>query len=112
MRIGGLVGYLAGGSVTNSYSASIVSASGATSVGGLVGARTNAASVTASFWDTQASGLATSAAGTGEPTSAMEQQATFAGAGWDFVSTWQISGGASYPYLMAIQYPPAPVPAP
>jgi hypothetical protein len=49
--------------------------SGSSSVGGFAGY--NAATITNSFWDTQTSGQATSAAGTGKTTSEMKDPATF-----------------------------------
>lgn len=68
-------------------------------VGGLIGVITGSggsATVTSSYWDTQASGIATSAAGVGHTTPAMQNAATFIG--WDFVSVWDILSG-TYPFL-------------
>jgi hypothetical protein len=50
-----------------------------------------------SYWDTQTSGQATSAGGTGKTTAQMKKQATFVG--WDFTSVWRISENLSYPIL-------------
>jgi len=55
--------------------------------------------VTASFWDTQTSGQATSAGGTGMTTGEMQTAGTFLDAGWDFVNVWGIGENQTYPYL-------------
>ncbi len=73
--------------------------------GGLVG--DDAASVTDSFWDTQTSGLTTSAAGSGKTTTDMHKAKTFTDAGWDFVGEtangtediWWINEDKSCPRL-------------
>ena len=68
--------------------------------GGLVG--TNNGTVTNSFWDTQTSGQASSAAGIGKTTSQMKTQSTFTDAGWDFSTpVWKIDASlnSGYPYL-------------
>ena len=54
---GGLVGYGNGGSVEASYAAGAVTSTGG-SRGGLIGGTTNAPTVTASYWDTDATGIA------------------------------------------------------
>ena len=92
--VGGLVGRRAtGSSVVNSYSRGVVSGSTA---GGLVGGNVpnQSQSVTTSFWDTQASGRATSPAGTGKTTAEMQARATFADAGWNIEGQ-----GGAYPVL-------------
>lgn len=55
--------------------------------------------VTSSYWDTQVSGQATSAGGTGKTTAEMKTQSTFSG--WDFSSIWGMdsSTNSGYPYL-------------
>ena len=125
-QVGGLVGVIEGGTVTNVYStANVWGHSGEWGVGGLVGAAwdniTNAYStgyvdggvaneggligwdyyitVTNSFWDTQTSGRYISAKGTGKTTSEMKLQSTFTG--WDFTAgtgKWQIQATSSGPY--------------
>ncbi|MFO7923552.1 MAG: MBG domain-containing protein, partial [Bacteroidales bacterium] len=85
---GGLIGLSGNGcTVNNCYSTGAVS--GSSGVGGLIG--TNTSIVNSSFWDTQTSGQAASAAGTGKTTAEMNSIATFtdlATAGlssaWDF----------------------------
>jgi len=55
--------------------------------------------VTASFWDIDTSGQATSAGGTGKTTVQMQTQSTFTDAGWDFVEIWNIGENQTYPFL-------------
>jgi len=113
--VGGLIG-LTCGSATQCYSNGAVS--GREDVGGLVGYDNgqgfrsvggSTARVTASFsfWDTQTSGQATSAGGTGKTTAQMQTAPTFLAAGWDFVGEtangtadlWWILEGKDYPHL-------------
>ncbi len=103
--VGGLVGRNGYGSaLTQCYSAGAVSGSGEY-VGGLVG--DNYGIVTASLWDLQTSGQATSDGGTGQTTAQMQTAATFLDAGWDFVGEtvngaadiWSINEGKDYPRL-------------
>jgi len=100
---GGLLGGNSG-RITNCYSASTVT--GAGSVGGLIGVHERG-TTTSSFWDIEASGLTTSAGGTGLTTAEMMTAATFLEAGWDFVGEvengteeiWWIDEGVDYPRL-------------
>jgi len=96
---GGLIG-INNGEILRSYSTGGVLGTG--SKGGLVGmqGRDRPATTTGSYWDKETSTLATSASGTGKTTSAMQQRATYAG--WDFVNTWRIVEGNSYPLLRAL----------
>ena len=101
--VGGLVGGN-GGTVSNSYS--IGNVSGNISVGGLVGGGSSD-TVSNSFWDTETSGQATSAGGTGKTTAQMKYIATFSA--WDIIAvtsgqtnpayTWNIVDGQTYPFL-------------
>jgi hypothetical protein len=98
-----------GGIVTECYSTGAVSGTGC--VGGLVGSNgsrwTPGAIVTQCFWDTQTSGQATSAGGTGKTTAEMQTAKTFLDSGWDFVGEtangmedlWWIVEGKDYPRL-------------
>ena len=88
-NIGGLVGLASHGEITNSYSTGTVTRArgSATSVGGLIGSVHASATTAASYWDTQTSGQATSAGGSGvEGKTTAELQASFGYSG-DF-STW------------------------
>jgi formylglycine-generating enzyme required for sulfatase activity len=51
------------------------------------------------FWDKETSLCVTSAMGTGKTTAEMKTKLTFTSANWDFVETWGITEGVSYPYL-------------
>jgi len=70
----------------------------------------NAGAVSNSFWDTDTSGQADSAGGTGKTTTQMKNIATFTGAGWDIVAVanpgtrnpsyiWNIVDDETYPFL-------------
>jgi len=96
--VGGLLGtnYGAkGASVARCFAAQRVV--GQSSLGGLIGYDDSKGSVTSCFWDTQATGQATSPKGTGKTTAQMRHQATFTG--WDFIRTWTICEGKDYPRL-------------
>ena len=102
--VGGLVGSHEG-TLAASYSAGAVTGGGR-DVGGLVGVG-ESNDVTASFWDTETSGQATSFAGDGKTTAQMQAAGTFLDAGWDFVGEttngeqdlWWILDGKDYPQL-------------
>nr|WP_276611349.1 FG-GAP-like repeat-containing protein [Fodinibius halophilus] len=114
--VGGLIGTnTSNGSVDKSFSTAKISynTSQQTDVGGFIGRnQASEKDITNSFWDTETSSYATSAGGTGKPTSEMKDQTTFTAAGWDFSSTWQIekpsSGTISYPYLQSTAQDPPP----
>ena len=112
--VGGLMG-MNGGHIIHCYATGVVSGSG--DIGGVVGSgwvvvggdmgweiRGIAA---ACFWDTQTSGQAASAGGTGKTTAEMQTASTFLDAGWDFVGEmgngtediWWIFDGRDYPRL-------------
>ena len=103
---GGLIGWYQGGTVSNVYSTGSVSSSG-TYIGGLIGGSNG--SVTGGFWDTQTSGQATSAGGTGKTTTEMKTALTFVGNCWDFQAEtgngandyWGINAtdNGGYPFL-------------
>jgi hypothetical protein len=103
--VGGLVGN-SYGTVSNCYSSGNVT--GDEDVGGLVGLI--GAAVFSSFWDTETSGLTTSAGGTGMNTTQMQEIATFSGAGWNITAVadlntrnpsyiWNIVNDMTYPFL-------------
>jgi hypothetical protein len=107
-RVGGLVGSnWHSATVSNSYSTGSVT--GNNRVGGLVG-QNYEGTVSNSFWDTETSGQATSAGGTGKTTAQMKNIATFSGAGWNMITVggpgernpayiWNIVNGVTYPFL-------------
>ncbi|CAN7228542.1 YDG domain-containing protein [Polaromonas sp. LjRoot131] len=99
---GGLVGYNDGGSsISSSYATG--AATGINNTGGLVG--NNDGVVTSSFWNTETSGRATSAGGTGKTTAEMQQSSTFTNAGWNASNVggdgtiWRIYEGQTGPLL-------------
>jgi hypothetical protein len=102
---GGLAG-LNTAAITRCYSTGSVTGYEA---GGLVGnISTTGSTTSASFWDTQTSGLLTSPAGAGRTRLEMQDAGVFLAAGWDFVGEsangtndyWQMAGG-DYPRLAA-----------
>lgn len=100
--VGGLIGAHHFGTVSTSYSTGFVF--GNSGVGGLIGIRF-AGTVADSYWDSQTSnttigvGAGSPLGATGLPTAQMKQQSSFSG--FDFVGTWSIEEGASYPFLLA-----------
>jgi hypothetical protein len=104
IETGGLVGEN-GGTVTECYSTGRLW--GSSDVGGLVGYDYDWSQADRCFWDTQTSGRAISAGGTGKTTAQMKRASTFLDAGWDFVDEtangtddiWWILEGQDYPRL-------------
>jgi len=95
------------GTIRNCYSTGFVVAS-MPPTGGL--SAVNYGTVENSFWDTETSGQASSAGGTGKSTAEMKAISTFSGAGWSIVAvanpgtrnpsyTWNIVNGVTYPFL-------------
>ena len=72
-------------------------------IGGLIGS--NGGVVSSSFWDTQTSGLAESAGGTGRPTAQMQTLSTYTDAGWDFDAVWYMCRFLSYLHLPQSEVP-------
>ena len=103
-EVGGLIGYNYS-SVNYCYSIGAVTVTGGNYVGGLIGFNTSS-TVTGGLWDTGTSGQSTSAAGVPESDSAMKVESTFTSAGWDFASTWAISGAVNggFPYLAGVDH--------
>ena len=102
-KIGGFAGENSHSTMNNCYSTGqIINTTGATSIGGFIGSATGT-SLTNCFWDTETSGQATSAAGTGKTTAEMKTQSTFTNAGWNFTSIWSRtdSYNSGYPNLDA-----------
>jgi hypothetical protein len=106
--VGGLMGLNHQGTVNNAYSTGRVTGTGDGPVGGLVGE--NWGAVTNSFWNTETTGQAASTGGTGKTTAAMQNIATFSGAGWNIIAIanpdmrnpsyiWNIVDVETYPFL-------------
>ncbi|MEI7511339.1 MAG: ZmpA/ZmpB/ZmpC family metallo-endopeptidase-related protein [Candidatus Peregrinibacteria bacterium] len=83
------------GNITNSYSRSRITGSPST-LGGAVGINTG--TVSDVFWNTEWTGISTSAAGTGKTSAEMVQQGTFSN--WDFSNIWGITSNTTFPYLI------------
>jgi hypothetical protein len=114
--VGGLIA-INEGTLLRCYSTGAVTTSGWVpaskanySVGGLVAIDKSVAKwdILGCFWDTTTSGVSKSAGGTGLPTAAMQNLATYLAAGWDFVGEtangtadlWKMTQeGPSYPKL-------------
>ncbi|GHV14724.1 hypothetical protein AGMMS49938_11370 [Fibrobacterales bacterium] len=99
--VGGLVGYnSSSGTIINTYVAGTVTDSlyfgdiyvGGIGLEGLIG--DNDGTVSNSYYDSQTTGRT---GGTGKTTAEMREQATFVG--FNFVGTWKIDEGLSYPYF-------------
>jgi len=91
-NVGGLVGVISFSKVINSYSTGKVDGD-ADDIGGLLGHLASGA-VTDSFWDTETSGQSESAAGEGKSTDDMQDESTFTGAEWDLKEIWAIDKDA------------------
>lgn len=115
-NVGGLIGWN-DGLISNTYSAGAVS--GGVPVGGLVGFM-NGGTITNSFWDTSTSGQLLAGQGVvggakGMPTLEMKKQVNFTtvtlanaplSPTWDFTSIWtMVTDGATYPSLQACLVP-------
>ncbi len=92
--VGGLVGFNQG-LIADSYSTGLPT--GSASTGGLVGSQATGplvvlAEAVESFWDTQRSGLTTSAGGSGKTTAELNTAATFSK--WNGTTTWVIAEGS------------------
>jgi hypothetical protein len=103
-NVGGLIGYCAQ-NISTCYSKGQVS--GTTVVGGLVGYIPGSQTATDCFWDSQTSGQANSALGTGKTTAEMKTEGTYTN--WDFNTTplWDIdpAWNQGYPYLVGYGVP-------
>ncbi len=100
--VGGLSGVIYYGSASTSFASGRVT--GTEFAGGLFGSRGTGTTVTACYWDLQATGQTSATSSVkggdgcfGKTTVEMKQMATFSG--WDFASVWGIVEGQSYPYL-------------
>ena len=104
--MGGLVGRHRG-KLTASYATGRVQA--ADGAGGLVGAVSESGTVTASYWDTETSGLRSSAAGRGLTTAGLQRPTAYGGpyAAWNVDADgdgavdgpWHLGTAAQYPAL-------------
>ncbi|MTI96238.1 MAG: hypothetical protein FH749_12305 [Firmicutes bacterium] len=125
--VGGLVG-LNQGDIINTYANVIAPGehTGGKNIGGLVGSdempgirSVEQPTVTASFWNTETSGLVESAGGVGKTSEELTSYFLYKDAGWDFIGEtvngtegiWGINpdGFDSYPFLAWLQFKQIPV---
>ncbi|MBS4013774.1 MAG: fibrobacter succinogenes major paralogous domain-containing protein [Bacteroidetes bacterium] len=92
--LGGLCGVSNGSSINRCYSKGQVL--GDNNVSGLVSGFSPGASF--SYWDMESSGLISSSGGIGQVTEDMMLSSSFVG--WDFLDTWSIVEGVTYPFLL------------
>lgn len=110
---GGFAGYISDSNakVDKCYATGTFSnKTGYANIGGFAGAINTGASVTNSYWDTEVSGIMSSAAGEGRTTAELKNESTYLMAGWDFVcesengtvDIWAITenGNNGYPFLV------------
>ncbi len=107
--LGGLVGSAYSATITNCYATGAVD--GDYDSGGLAG-YANSCTVTSSYWDTQTTEQSSSAAGTGRTTDEMTYSyAANTYVDWDFSGTWVADTGnnnSGYPYLQWQPYSSTP----
>jgi subtilisin-like proprotein convertase family protein len=89
---GGLVGRAWATNIIRSYATGYVDDTYTTEVGGLIGA-TSVVSFTSCFWNTETSGIATSAGGDGLTSAQMRSPVIFLANNWDF--TGEVANGTS-----------------
>jgi hypothetical protein len=100
--VGGAAGYLFSDSRLNRvYATGTINAS--VNFGGVVGGA-QAAQIRNCYWDTETSGLQTSAYGTGLSTANMQKRNSFNT--WDFRNVWSINQNQDYPKLRAMTFTP------
>ncbi len=101
---GGFAGYQSTSAVSNCYSTGAIISNTSAYLGAFIGRQVSGA-VTASFWDTEASGIPTKGIGvlsggtasvTGKTTAQMKTASTFTSAGWNFSQIWKMSQQGSY----------------
>jgi hypothetical protein len=110
--VGGLIGYQ-GSTVWACYSTGKVVGTGG-NIGGLAGYKYSGQCIS-SYWDTQASGMTTSAGGVGKSTAEMKSRSTFPAYEWDFIGAGDMWGDwimpeDGYPKLAWEVYPLVTIP--
>jgi hypothetical protein len=97
-RVGGFIGMkFSGGNdddiITNCYATGVIV--GNSDTGGFIGKSSETAPNC--YWNTTTSNVAVSASGIGLSDTEAKDQSSFTG--WDFVNTWEMKEGFSYPFL-------------
>jgi hypothetical protein len=101
--VGGFVGENdSSGNILRCYSTGSIN--GLYNLGGFVA--WNSGGCSYNYWDTDTSGLMTSACGNGRTTALMMQQSTYEPE-WNFDAVWGIDEGYDYPVLMILFFEPA-----
>jgi len=97
---GGICGYNENGIITNCYATASVS--GDEYLGGICGYNWQG-TITNCFWDFETSGIGNAGddnyGAIAKTTPEMKTVNTFLDAGWDFINSWGIGQGQTYPYL-------------
>jgi hypothetical protein len=107
------------GTITNCYAIGKLHVEeGGWGLGGLIGQTPmpEFIAVTNCFWDVEATGVSTSAAGQGLTTAQMQSAQTYQDAGWDFAGNradgtadiWQLPSSSGYPQLTVFSAPSLP----
>ncbi len=102
-KIGGLIGEAIGSEVylSRAYVAGTISGTGNTDP--FIGTYAmSSESFTFLYWDTDVTGINSSALGTGLEPHEMRKEASFSG--FDFSSVWRITENVNYPYLFGVPY--------
>ncbi len=97
--LGGIAGYLHSGSITNCYNIGAITNGKAASTGGVVGE--NNGTVTGCFY-LEGTAAADFGGSTALSVQQLAEQSTFTDAGWDFETTWGMSGLLERPVLQTI----------
>ncbi len=95
-NVGGFVGYNYESQIKYSYCIGSVTAN-VSNAGGFA-AVLDGGTVTASFWNTETSGLSESDGGEGKTTDEMKESSIYTNAGWDFENIWGISAAENNGY--------------
>ncbi len=101
---GGLVGRFISGDITKAYAAGSVTSP--SNPGGIIGVYNSGTVANDVFWDSTATGQASSSGGgIAKTTNQLKTKATYTSASWDFNSIWNIASGdsTSYPYLISTE---------
>ena len=101
--VGGYAGALLDGVVRRSFATGAVDSGPSGSTGGVAGETADAAAVTETYWDTEATGVDESPVGSGLTTAEMTGPAARGNvSGFDFEFTWTVTSPTAYPRLRAL----------
>jgi hypothetical protein len=98
-NLGGLIGYNRYSDLLNCYSVGTVTVwDGAGQHGGLIGLESGTCDLKNCFWDTEASGVATSEGGVGKTTAVMQSKSLYENTSWNLDFVWNLEP-SSYPEI-------------